>query len=241
MSASLEGKVVLITGGTGSLGKAITRRFLDAGAHCTVTYRKAGRTSATYAELAAELGTPAKLSGVEVELTDAAAVSRCVDGVVEKHGRIDRVVAAAGGFHFAFWGDTDAAVADRMLQMNYWTFFHTAKAAWPHMQKQGSGALVSIASRAGHEGAAGMSAYAASKAALLNLCDTLCAEGRRNGISVYSILPTIIDTPQNRAAMAEEDFSKWVQPETIAEGAAYLCAQEHTELSGTRLKVYGDV
>jgi NAD(P)-dependent dehydrogenase (short-subunit alcohol dehydrogenase family) len=231
-------KIVLVTGGTGGLGREVTMAFLEAGATVMVTFQRAEEFNAVVA--AAQRTGTAPLDGVSVDATDAQAVQKCVAEIVAKHARIDILVNTVGGYAggTSLW-ETDPRTYDRMLGLNLKAGFVLARAVVPQMIKQNRGWIVNIASKAAFDHAAGGALYAASKAGALAMFDSLAAEVKPHNINVNSVLPSIIDTPANRKAMPGADFSKWPKPEEIARVILFLCSEEARVIHGAAIPVYG--
>jgi NAD(P)-dependent dehydrogenase (short-subunit alcohol dehydrogenase family) len=226
----LNGKLVLITGATGSLGRHVTTAFLEAGA--TV----AGVSRSVRDE---DFPRP-RFRAFRAELASSAAAQTLVAAVTSRLGRIDALVHLVGGFaggkHLA---ETDEAVLEEMLGVNFRSAFYTAKAVLPVMREAGAGRIVMIGSRAALEPPAGAAAYSASKAALLALVRSIAAEYRTAGITANAIVPGTIDTPANRAAMPRADFSTWVEPRRIAEVALWLVSDQAAAVTGAWIPVSG--
>jgi NAD(P)-dependent dehydrogenase (short-subunit alcohol dehydrogenase family) len=231
-------KIVLLAGGTGGLGREVTRAFLEAGASVVVTYRRADEFAAMVAAAGRTGATPPE--GVAVDVTDPAAVEKVIAEIVAQHGRIDILVNAVGGYAGGanLW-EVDPRTYDQMLQLNLKAGFVLARAIVPVMIRQNQGWVVNIASRAALDHAAGGGLYAASKAAALALFDSLAAEVKPYNINVNSVLPSIIDTPANRKAMPRADFSKWPKPEEIAQVVLFLCSEQARVIHGGAIPVYG--
>ena len=238
MDQRFSGKLALVSGGTGGLGRAVSLAFLAEGALVSVPYfdQKEFEDLKTAAS-----GHAARLEGQSVDVTDEAATRSFVDGVVAQHGRIDALVNTVGGYAggLKLW-EMDAKVFDRMLQLNLRSGFALSRAVVQTMLKQGRGAIVNVAAKAAIDHAAGASAYASSKAAAVALMDSLAADLKGTGVRVNSILPSIIDTKANRAAMPDSDFSKWPKPEEIARVILFLCSDDAKVVHGAALPVYGD-
>lgn len=240
---SLQNKVVLVAGGTGGLGSAVSLAFVEAGARVVVTFRRPGDLdylkSGASAKLVAADG--ASLDGFNVDVTDEAAVTKLIDGIVERHGRLDCLVNAVGGYAGGtkLW-ELETKVFEQQLALNLRAGFVLARAAARVMVKQGSGAIVNVASKAALDHAAGASAYAASKAAAVAMIDCLAADLKGTGVRANSILPSIIDTSANRKAMPKADFAKWPKPEEIARVILFLCSEEAKLIQGASVPVYGD-
>lgn len=236
MKASVSGKVALVAGGTGGLGRAVSLAFLEDGATVIVTYRRAGEFSALKA--AAGAG-GARLDGQEVDVTNEQAVRGLLDAVRTRHGRLDVLVNAVGGWGGGRLWDEDAKLLDRMLELNLRPGYVLARAVVPAMLQQGQGAIVNVASKAAIEHAAGVGSYAASKAAALALFDSLAEELKGTGVTVNTILPSIIDTESNRKAMPSADVAKWPKPEEIARVVLFLCSDDAKVIHGGAIPVYG--
>jgi len=231
-----SGKTALVAGGTGGLGKSVALAFLEAGARVAVTYRNRDE----YAALEAAAGPSAheRLSGHVVDVTDEAAVRSLVDELVRRDGRLDALVNCVGGFAggSALW-ETDAKTFDRMLDLNFRSGLALCRAVVPAMLRRGEGAIVNVASRAAVDHGAGLSAYAASKAAAVALIDSLAADLAGTAVRANSILPSIIDTEANRRAMPKADFSKWPKPEEIARVVLFLCGDDARRIHGAAIPV----
>jgi NAD(P)-dependent dehydrogenase (short-subunit alcohol dehydrogenase family) len=235
---NFHGKVILVTGGTGGLGREVTMAFLEAGATVVVTYR-ATEEFAAVESAARRIGvTPP--AGASVDVTDAGAVEKFIAETVAKHGHLDILVNTVGGYAGGtnLW-EVDPGKYDQMLQLNLKAGFVLARAVVPQMIKQNSGWIVNIASKAAFDHAAGAALYAASKAAALALMDSLAADVKLYNINVNSILPSIIDTAGNRKAMPGADFAKWPKPEEIARVILFLCSEEARVIHGAAIPVYG--
>ena len=231
-------KVVLVTGGTGGLGREVTMAFLEAGATIVVTYQAAEEFAAVMSA-AQKIGAAPPI-GVGVDVTDAPAVEKLIAEITAKHGRLDILVNTVGGYAggTSLW-EVDPRTYDKMLQLNLQAGFVLARAVVPQMIKQNRGWIVNIASKAAFEHAAGGALYAASKAAALALMDSLAADVKPFNINVNSVLPSIIDTAANRKAMPGADFSKWPKPEEIARVILFLCSEEARVIHGAAIPVYG--
>lgn len=238
MSAGFSGKVALVTGGTGGLGRAVSLAFLEQGATVVVTYRRQEEFDALRSGAG---GIASRLEGHAVDVTDAAAVRGLVDSVIGQHGRLDALVNTVGGYAggVKLW-EAEPKIFDQMLALNLRSGYALARAAVPAMLKQGRGAIVNIAAKAALDHPAGASAYAASKAAAVAMLDSLAAEVKGTGLRVNSILPSIIDTEANRMAMPGADFAKWPKPDEIARVILFLCSDEGRVVHGAAIPVYGD-
>jgi NAD(P)-dependent dehydrogenase (short-subunit alcohol dehydrogenase family) len=182
-----------------------------------------------------------RLVGHAVDVTDETAVGRLIEAIIAKHGRLDVLVNAVGGYAGGapLW-ESEVQVLDRMLALNLRSGFALARAVVPDMIKRKRGAIVNIAAKAALEHPSGAAAYAASKAAALALLDSLAAELKATGVRVNSVLPSIIDTPANRKAMPDADASRWPKPEDIARVILFLCSDDARVIHGAAIPVYGD-
>ena len=238
MSGGFAGQTVLVAGGTGGLGRAVSLAFLAAGAAVAVTYRKQEELDALRGAAGANA---ARISGHAVDVTDEAAVRELVARIVAQHGRLDALVNAVGGYAGGakLW-EAETKVFDQMLALNLRSGYALARAAVPAMLKQGRGAIVNVAAKAAFDHPAGAAAYAASKAAAVAMLDSLAAEVKGTGLRINSILPSIIDTEPNRKAMPGADFAKWPKPEEIARVILFLCSDDGRVVHGAAVPVYGD-
>ncbi len=237
-SADLAGKQLIVTGGTGALGSAVSQTLLASGATVTVSYI----VDEEFAELqkqCAEAVSAGRLHGAKANLTEESAVGDFVKATAADRGGLDGVVNIAGGFVFAPLLETSVDQLDHMWNLNFRTLFLVSRAAYPHLKQRGGGTIVSIGARPGTQGTAGLSAYAASKAAVINFTQTLADEGRADGVRAFSVLPSIIDTPANRAAMPDANFETWVTPASLARVIRFVLEDESQDMSGAILPVYG--
>jgi NAD(P)-dependent dehydrogenase (short-subunit alcohol dehydrogenase family) len=220
---------VLITGATGGLGPAVTRAFLDAGAVVAASSRRVAQSD--YAS--------DRFHAFPADLLDPAQAAALADAVATKLGGIDALIHVAGGFSGGALHETTDEVWSRMMDLNLRAAFHIFRAVVPHMRRTGRGRIVAIGSRAGVDPAAGVAAYAASKAALLSLVRSLAVENRDVGITANCILPGTIDTAANREWGSEADRAKWVSPERIAAVAVFLASDAAAGVNGAAVPMYG--
>jgi len=237
MEISFTGKVALVAGGTGGLGRAVTLAFLKEGATVIVPYRN----EEAYASLKkAVAASPAPLEGHVLDFADEPSVAEFVGQVLSRHGRIDAVVNTIGGYAggIKLW-ELETKVLNAMLDLNLRSGFVLARAVLPAMLKQGDGAIVNVSAKAAFDHGAGAAAYAASKAAAVALMDSLAADAKGTGVRVNSIFPSIIDTLPNRQAMPNADFTRWPKPEDIAQVILFLCSDMASTIHGASIPVYG--
>jgi NAD(P)-dependent dehydrogenase (short-subunit alcohol dehydrogenase family) len=222
-------KTVVVTGGTGALGRAVIGTLLAAGAQCRVPY-----------VVEVEAATFPYKDGVTLvprcELTNEADVARLYDGVDDLWASIH----IAGGFAMGSVADTDKASMLHMLNMNFVTCYLCSRAA-VQVFGPGGGRIVNIAARPGLEPrlGGGMAAYAASKAAVAAFTQALAAEMAGLGVLVNAVAPSIIDTPANRAAMPKADHASWPKPEEIAATIAFLASPDNKVTTGALVPVHG--
>ena len=224
---------VIVTGGTGALGRALVLQLLERGARVAVPYRSEGEWQALQAEAAAG----AALSGAVADLADPAGARAFVEVAAARLGVLDGVALAAGGW--AGGKRFDEAREDEwagMLGTNLETVVNVCRAALPHLRKQG-GSVVAVGSRAADAGGAGMAAYAVSKVAVHALVRVLALENRDLGVRFNAVLPGTIDTPANRRAMPDADPSKWTSPEAIARVMVFLLSPESAPTTGALVPV----
>ena len=230
-------KIVLVAGGTGGLGRAVSLAFLEEGAKVIVSYREDEEL------VALKKAAPANcfLDGHNVDVTDQTAVDQLVDGIFRKYGKLDVLVNAVGGYAggVKLW-DLAPSVFDRMLELNLRSAYVLSRAAAKRMIPRRAGAIVNVAGKAGVDHAAGAAAYAASKAAAIAVIDSLAADLKGSGLRANSILPSIIDTEANRKAMPKADFAAWPKPEDIARVILFLASDDAKVINGAAIPVYGN-
>jgi NAD(P)-dependent dehydrogenase (short-subunit alcohol dehydrogenase family) len=230
--------IVLVAGGTGGLGRAVSLAFLNTRAKVMVTYRRQQEFQAL--EGSADVHA-SSLEGIEVDVTDARAVQQLADAIVAKHGRLDVLVNTVGGYAGGtpLW-QLEPNVFEQMLTLNVRAGYVLLRAIVPLMLQRGRGVIINVASRAAVDHAAGTAAYAASKAAAVAMIDSLAADLHGTGVRANSILPSIIDTEANRKAMPKADFSNWPKPEDIANVILFLCSDDAKLVHGASIPVYGN-
>jgi NAD(P)-dependent dehydrogenase (short-subunit alcohol dehydrogenase family) len=238
MGEKFAGKVALVGGGTGGLGRAVSVAFLAEGATVAVTYRRPDEWDALQSAAGANVQ---NLSGFRVDVTDESSVAALVANIGAKYGRIDALVNTVGGYAGGakLW-ELDAKIWEQMFAVNLRSGFVLARAVVPQMVEQGGGSIVNIASKAAVDHAAGAAAYASSKAAAVAMIDSLAADLKGTGVRANSILPSIIDTEANRKAMPNADFAKWPKPADIARVVLFLCSADAKIVQGASLPVYGE-
>jgi 3-oxoacyl-[acyl-carrier protein] reductase len=234
----MDGKVIIVTGALGALGKVVAQAALARGA------RVAGVDHA-------QAQTPATANRIEfggVDLSDAAQAKTAIDAAASHFGRLDALINIAGGFAFetVAEGDSkgeskrDSNTWQRMYALNVATALNASRAALSHLASAGAGRIVNIGAMGALQAGAGMGAYAASKAGVHRLTEALAAEWKGK-ITVNAVLPSIIDTAANRASMPNADFAKWVTPQELAEVILFLLSDAASAVTGALLPVNGRV
>lgn len=226
----MAGGGVLVAGGTGALGAAVTGVLLDAGREVTATWINPDDRDTTQQAV----GDRGALTLLEADLTDPAAA----DSAVRSAGSLGAVVNLVGGYSGgAKVGEAEVGVLERMLALNVRPGFLLARAAMPLLVEAGGGAFVAVSARAALDGSAGAAAYAASKAAVLGLVRSIDAEHGPDGVRCNAIVPNVIDTPANRNAMPKSDRSRWTAPKAIGEVVRFLVSDESRAVSGAAIPV----
>lgn len=236
MSASNGPPVALITGAAGTLGRAVAAAFETRGAQLVLLGRSREHLEAAFATHG---GTRDALL-LATDLLDTAQVGDAVAQTLHRFGRIDILCNIAGGFHMGEpVHETGDETWNALFDVNVRTLIHMARAVVPHMLQAGSGKIVNVGAFSAHHGAAGTGAYVASKSAVIRLTETMALELRAHGINVNCVLPTILDTPPNRAAMPDADPARWVAPEALADVITFLASDAARAVHGAALPVTG--
>jgi len=226
----MNGKVVVVTGASGALGKVVTEVALTRGAQVAGVDHAASRIPVT--ENRIELG--------GVDLSDATQAQKAIDAVASHFGRLDALINIAGGFAFETVAEGEPKTWQRMYALNVLTALNTSRAAIPHLSAAGAGRIVNVGAMGALQAGAGMGAYAASKAGVHRLTEALAAE-YKGKITVNAVLPSTIDTPANRASMPKADFAKWVTPQELAEVILFLISDAASAVTGALVPVSGRV
>jgi NAD(P)-dependent dehydrogenase (short-subunit alcohol dehydrogenase family) len=234
-AAKFHGQVILITGGTGALGSAVARAFLQQGASVAVTYRSQQEYDDLQGSLSSER---AQLRGYQADVTNEAGMARTVAALTAEFARLDGLVNAVGGYSGGtkLW-EMEEGVLERMLALNLRSAFVSARSVLPILLRQGSGYIVNVAARSALDPPGGAGAYVASKAAALALMHSLALDLKGTAIRVNSVLPNIIDTAANRRDMPGANFASWTKPEAIARVILFLCTQDAQAINGAAIPV----
>jgi len=227
-------RTVMITGAAGNLGRCVAASFLAGGANLVlVDLRRSSLEQAFGAEDERRLFVP-------TNLLEQAQVNGAVTAAVERYGRIDVLCNLAGGFRMGeAVHETAGPNWDFLVDINVRTLLHAVRAVVPHMIASGGGKIVNVGAYSAQRGLARMGAYCAAKDAVIRLTEAMAAELREKNINVNCVLPTIIDTPENRAAMPNADPSRWVAPEDLANVIAFLASDGARAIHGAALPVTG--
>jgi NAD(P)-dependent dehydrogenase (short-subunit alcohol dehydrogenase family) len=226
----MDGKVVVVTGALGALGRVVVEAALKRGA------RVAGLD---YAPSRME-PTPERIELGGVDLSDAARAKQAIDAAARHFGRLDALINIAGGFTFETVADGDPASWQRVYSLNLLTALNASRAAIPHLAASSAGRIVNIGAMGALQAGSGMGAYAASKSGVHRLTEALAAEWKGK-ITVNAVLPSTIDTAANRASMPKADFSKWVAPEELANVILFLASDAASAVTGALIPVSGRV
>lgn len=231
---SLDGSTVLITGAAGNLGRALARAFAVRGANLVLVDHRREALVAAF-----ETETEQRMFAI-VNLVKQQEVDAMIAAVLNRFKRIDVLCNIAGGFRM---GAPVHQTADKdwdfLFDLNTRTLLHLARAVVPRMLESGGGKIVNVGAFAAQKGVAQMGAYIASKSAVIRLTESMAAELREKNINVNCVLPTIIDTPENRAAMPNADPGRWVAPEDLASVIVFLASPEARAIHGAALPVTG--
>ncbi len=236
MTDRYAGKVALVAGGTGGLGRFVSLAFLDENAQVISTYQNPDGLEDLRQRAGANHS--ARLEGYSVDVTNDGEVRQMVESILTKYGSLDVLVNTVGGYAAGkrLW-ETEPNILDRMLSLNLRSGYFLSRNVVPVMLKQSRGAIVNVASMAAIDHAAASAAYAASKAAAVAMIDSLAADLKGTGVRANSILPTIIDTEANRKAMPTADFSKWPKSQDIARVILFLCSDHARLIHGAAIRV----
>jgi NAD(P)-dependent dehydrogenase (short-subunit alcohol dehydrogenase family) len=227
-------QTVLVTGAAGNLGRAVAEAFFERGANLVLF----GHRQEELTEVYGSANKRRMLAPANV--LDQADVDAAVASAIERFERIDVLCNIAGGFRMGTpVHETPDEVWQSMLDVNARSVITMARAIVPRMLAAGSGKIVNVAAMAALTGKAGMGAYAASKSATIRLTETMAAELRDKGINVNCVMPSIIDTPQNRAAMPDADPRHWVAPVALAEVILFLASDAARAINGAAVPVVG--
>jgi len=233
----MEDRIVLVTGGAGNLGQAVTRAFLEGGGRVAVPFYKTDQSSALD-PLSEEFGD--RLYTFALDLTTERGAEQAVRQVVEWGGSLGAVAHMVGGYSGGLRvADTPLAIWNRMVELNLTSAYLVSRFALPQVVAAGGGSFVFVSSRAAFDVPTGSAAYAATKAGLVTLSHAIAAEYGSDGIRSNVVVPDTIDTEDNRRAMPDADHSRWVRPEAIASVVLFLASNRSSAINGAAVPVYG--
>lgn len=233
--AAFGGKVVLVTGATGNLGQVVARRFAAQGAKLVLVARNADDLKALADELAVETMTEA------ADLGDPESVDALVRRVEARFGGIDVLAHTVGGYAAGTpVHATGIDVLEKVINLNVRPVFVTGGRVAKSMVERGQGGkIVFVLAKSALKGSANNGAYTASKAAAQRIMESMALELRDQGINVNAVLPSIIDSPQNRKDMPNADPAKWVTADDLADVILFLSSPEGAKLNGASIEVFG--
>jgi NAD(P)-dependent dehydrogenase (short-subunit alcohol dehydrogenase family) len=239
--ASMAGQVAIITGGTGQVGSAVTKAFMEAEVKVALPYRSPHE----WERFCQEIGRDATqeyddLLGDEVDVANPYEFGEFVDTVTARWGRLDILVTLAGGYGA---GDPVVSLSDEVwngqIELNARTAFVAARACLPAMIEAGHGKIVMVSSRAAVDTGKNAAAYSISKAMVNKLVQAIAEEVKDDNIQVNAVMPSIIDTPANRKGIPNADFSNWPRAEQVAEVLLFLASSAADLISGAAIPIYG--
>jgi NAD(P)-dependent dehydrogenase (short-subunit alcohol dehydrogenase family) len=227
---NLSGKVLAITGSDGVLGRATAATLSGYGARVALI---------AHENSPAPGQPPGSLHYGGIDLTREDAARSAMARIVEEAGRLDGLINIAGGFTWEKLSGGTLHAWESMYKLNLVTAVASCQAALPHLLKARAGRIVNVGAMGAAKAAAGMGAYAASKAGVARLTESLADELKDSGITVNAILPSTLDTPRNRLDMPKADFTRWVSPADAAEVIAFLVSDESRAVTGALIPVAG--
>ena len=231
---SMSNRSVIVTGAAGNLGKAVVDAFADLGANLVAVDLERARLERA---LGSENERRAFVAANLLEASGAAEVARSAIG---RFGRIDVLCNIAGGFRMGeMVHETSDDNWNFLFDINTRTILHAVRAVVPHMLAAGGGKIVNVGAFSAQKGVARMGAYTASKSTVIRMTEAMAAELRDRSINVNCVLPTTIDTPENRAAMPKADPSKWVAPADLASVIVFLASDAARAVHGAAVPVTG--
>jgi NAD(P)-dependent dehydrogenase (short-subunit alcohol dehydrogenase family) len=221
-------RTIVISGSSGNLGKAVSRKFVSEG----------------YQVIGLDAKASTNENGVdhfECDLTSLKATHKTFETIKDIYGKIHAGIFLVGGFDMGTLESTRTEDLEKMMSLNFYTAFHASKEAYAWMKETEGGKIILVGARPAIDGgSAEVLAYSISKSAVIKLAEIINETGGQDNIQAAVIVPSIIDTPVNRSAMPDADFKKWVTPEAIAESIYFLVSDAGVQLRNTFLKIYGN-
>ena len=227
------GNHVIVSGATGNLGKDVVAKLTSL--HYTIHINVREGKSSKYAGFS-------NVSSYPADLTDKDQSENFIRKAIENAGSIQAGIFLAGGFALGKLADTEDTDIEKMIEMNFLTAFHLVKPLIKHFETQGGGQFIFIGARPAlvpEQGAASF-AYTLSKSMLFQMADIINAEGKSKNITASVVVPSIIDTPDNRAAMPDSDFNKWIPGSDMAESIAFILSETGQKMRQTVIKLYNN-
>ncbi|HEV2237978.1 MAG TPA: SDR family oxidoreductase [Ktedonobacterales bacterium] len=235
----LHGRVALVTGGAGGLGQAVSAAFAGAGA-TVIIVESAQQRAAAEAMIAAASARGERMSYLAADVLDEASVQTTIGAIMAEQQRLDVVLNLVGGFAAGQPVTAlDLVTWQRMLDLNVRSALLVSKHAGSVMAQRGEGCILNISSRGARTGRKHAAAYAIAKGAIITLTEVQAEEMRDQGVRVNCILPSIIDTPANRASMPGADYARWPRAEDVARVLLFLASDDAKLISGAAIPVYG--
>lgn len=227
-------KTAIITGASGNMGQAVVKKFMAEGYHVIGTI-------VPNDPVPFDMEDP-NLEKVAVNLMDEADSEKFVQSAITKHGRVDVAVLTVGGFATGKISETKAADIYKQYKLNFETAYHVARPVFVQMMEQGSGRIFIIGSKPGLSAryGKGMVAYGLGKSLIFRLAELMNAEAKGTNVVTSVVVPSTIDTPQNRKSMPDADFDNWVAPEAIADAVYFYCTAAAEVLREPVIKVYNN-
>ncbi len=230
----MAGRIFVITGASGILGSAVAKAAAATGARIALI------DHAKHADVLADCGPDAIMLG-GVDLTDPVAAGAAIDAVADRFGGLDVLMNIAGGFRWETVADSTHDSWYGMYRINVATAANASRSAIPHLKRSAAGRIVNVGANSAVKASLGMGPYAASKAGVHKLTESLSEELKADGVTVNAVMPSILDTPTNRADMPKADFASWVAPPDLASVMLFLASEEARAVTGALVPVTGRV
>lgn len=237
MNIDFEDRVVMIAGAGGNLGSSVATNFLASGANLILVDYDQDSIERLFPDLI-ESNQHIIFQGFDVN--DRSSTDKLISSAMEKYGKIDVLVNTIGGYRGGSpLHETTDETWNMLFNLNARAVFNLSRAIIPILKGAQSGKIIHISARRGLQGAANEAVYSAAKSAVIRLTESMAQELKFDGINVNCVLPGTIDTPQNRAAMPDADFSRWVDPDAIANVILFLASDSARGITGANIPVYG--
>jgi len=227
-------KTAIVTGASGNMGQAVVKKFLTEGFHVIGTIIP---NDPVVIDIADE-----NFETTVADLMSDEASQKFVESVLEKNGKIDVAVLTVGGFAMGKIADTKTADISKQIKLNFETAYNIARPVFSQMMKQSSGRIFLIGSKPGldHQNGKGMVAYGLAKSLIFRLAELMNDEAKGTNVVTSVIVPSTINTPQNRKSMPDADPKKWVKPEAIADIIYFYCSVSATVIREPVIKLYNN-